>query len=246
MFMSLEENDLQVVIDAMDQRKVTPKEFVINEGEPGEVLYIVESGEMSCTKIINGTSTFLKNYKAGDVFGELALLYNAPRAATIQTDSESFLWVLDRQTFNHIVKDASQKKRQKYETFLQTVPILQNMDHYERSKLADCIKEKKYEDNDQIIKQGDQGDVFFILSDGGAYATLDANPSQSVKDYKPGDYFGELALLKDEPRAANIYAKGQCKVICLDRKSFKRLLGSLNKILKRNMDNYANFVKPSN
>jgi cAMP-dependent protein kinase regulator len=48
--------------------------------------------------------------------------------------------VLDRGTFNNIVKESSQKKRQQYENFLQTVPILQNMDHYERSKMADAVK----------------------------------------------------------------------------------------------------------
>ena len=82
----------------------------------------------------------------------MALLYNAPRAATIVGDTDGQLWELDRNTFNNIVKDASQKKRQKYEDFLQTVPILQNMDHYERSKLADAIKEKKVTGGTSIIK----------------------------------------------------------------------------------------------
>jgi len=190
---------------------------------------------MQCTKVIGGEKQSLKQYKAGDVFGELALLYNAPRAATIQAETESLLWVLDRQTFNHIVKDASQKKREKYENFLSTVPILQNMDHYERSKLADAIKEKKFAAGSQVIKQGEQGDSFYILVDGDAYVTLNASGDEVVMKYQPGDYFGELALLKDEPRAANVFAKSDCKCISLDRKSFKRLLGPLNKILKRNM-----------
>lgn len=81
------------------------------------------------------------------------MLYNAPRAATIKAKSEALLWVLDRNTFNHIVKEAAARKRDKYEEFLKSVPLLSAMDHYERSKLADAIKEEKYEANDYIIKE---------------------------------------------------------------------------------------------
>jgi cAMP-dependent protein kinase regulator len=107
----------------------------------------------------------LKAYEPGDAFGELALLYNAPRAATIKAKSDCFLWVLDRNTFNHIVKDAAaysflshltneySRKREKYEDFLKSVKVLQNMDHYERSKLADAIKEERYNPNDYVIKE---------------------------------------------------------------------------------------------
>lgn len=188
--------------------------------------------------MIDGASRFLKEYGSGDVFGELALLYNAPRAATIKAESDGLLWVLDRNTFNHIVKDASQKKRQKYEDFLQTVPILQNMDHYERSKLADAVKDIKFSQGDVIIKQGAAGDAFYILVDGFAKATKSNNPEQAVMSYKAGDYFGELALLRDEPRAANVIAETACKCISLERSSFKRLLGPLDKILLRNISNY--------
>ena len=54
----------------------------------------------------------------GEGFGELALLYNAPRAATITANTPSVCWKLDRDTFNHIVKDAAQRKREKYDNFL--------------------------------------------------------------------------------------------------------------------------------
>jgi len=74
----------------------------------------------------------LKIYKAGEAFGELALLYNAPRAATIIAKTQCTLFALDRETFNHIVKDAAAKKREKYESFLSRVEILVDMDTYER------------------------------------------------------------------------------------------------------------------
>jgi len=62
--------------------------------------------------------TFLKNYGPGEAFGELALLYNAPRAATIVADSASVLFALNRDTFNNVVKDAAVRRRNKYDDFL--------------------------------------------------------------------------------------------------------------------------------
>lgn len=92
MFMALDDKDMNIVIDAMDSKNLKANETIIKEGEPGEVLYIVESGSLKCYKYLNNTDTLLKTYEKGDVFGELALLYNAPRAATIISDCDSELW----------------------------------------------------------------------------------------------------------------------------------------------------------
>lgn len=108
MFSGIDDADLKIVIDAMDQKKSPQGEVVIKEGDKGDVLYVVESGKLDCTKVIDGKETHLKDYQPGDAFGELALLYNAPRAATITATVDCELWVLDRQTFNHIVKEASE------------------------------------------------------------------------------------------------------------------------------------------
>ena len=64
---------------------------------------------------------------------------------------------------------------------------------------------------------------------------------KEVMSYKPGDYFGERALLRNEPRAANVIAKTDVRIVSVDRHSFKRLMGPLDDILRRNMEVYEAF-----
>jgi len=72
-------------------------------------MFVVNTGALKCTKVFKGNTepTHLVDYVPGMGFGELALLYNAPRAATITATASSSLMKLDRGTFNHIVKDSA-------------------------------------------------------------------------------------------------------------------------------------------
>ena len=232
----------------MDEKKLRPNEIAIQQGDDGDVLYVVESGELECSKHFtkDGPEVFLKMYHPGDSFGELALLYNAPRAATIKAKTDCVLWALDRATFNNIVKDAAQKKREKFENFLKKVDILSTIDSYELTQICDAIKETTYLKGDFIIKEGDYGDIFYILEDGNCKATKTLEPGKpatEIKKYSAGEYFGERSLIKGEPRYANIeVTSDMCKVLSLDRNSFKRLLGPIEKILERNIEKYQKFV----
>ncbi len=79
------------------------------------------------------------DYQSGDVFGELALMYNAPRAASIKAKEDSTLFSLDRDTFNAIVKRHAILNREKYNDFLNKVEILTTLNSYEKDKVADCL-----------------------------------------------------------------------------------------------------------
>jgi hypothetical protein len=85
LFNSLDEKDFEIVIDAMNEVKLNPGDCAIKEGDDGDFLYVVEIGKLQCSKIFPGNTepTNLIIYEPGGAFGELALLYNAPRAATI-------------------------------------------------------------------------------------------------------------------------------------------------------------------
>jgi cAMP-dependent protein kinase regulator len=242
LFQAVDPKDLTILIDAVQEVKCDKGMRIIKKGasaadEPpegteycdkGDFMCIIESGTFKCYVPIDGEEKCVKTCEPGDVFGELALMYSCPRAASVDADTEGTCWKLDRETFNNIVKDAAQKKREKYEEFLNSVPILEKMNAYERSQLADALKEEQVEDGKVLVTEGEEGDKFYILAEGEASASK--KDSDEVMNYKAGDYFGELALLKDQPRAATVTCKGCCKVLSLDRKCFKRLLGSVSEL----------------
>lgn len=246
MFASLDEKDKSIVISAMEETKFNAGETVIKQGDDGKELFVVGSGNLKCYKTIGGVEKMVKEYGPGDSFGELALFYNAPRAATIIAETDCELWSLDRECFNHIVKDAAIKKRERYEEFLSKVDLLGSMDPYERSQLADVLKVSIYNQGEFVIREGEEGNNFYIIEEGTAVALKQIDGRSEpieVKNYSTGEYFGELALVRNTPRAASILATSYLKCLSLDRHSFKRLLGPVESILKRNAENYEEVIE---
>jgi cAMP-dependent protein kinase regulator len=247
-FTSLDDKQQEIVIDSMEVKTYNEGDVVIKQGEDGFELYIVGTGQLKCTqkKDDSADEHFLKNYQPGEVFGELALMYNAPRAATIVANEVSELYSLDRETFNNIVKVTAIKQRERYENFLQKIEILKDLNEYEKAKICDCLKTERFVKDDKIIQENEMGDKFYFIEEGTADALKldESGQYKKVYGYKENDYFGELALLKNEARKATIVVTSDRMIVAsMDRMSFKRLLGSIENILKRNTDRYVKFTK---
>jgi len=236
MFNQLDPKDLETVLMAMKEVTCKDGEKVITEGDDGDFLFVIETGKCECKKKISGKEKVVKVCEPGDVFGELALLYNCPRAATVQAKGKAVCWQLDRDSFSHIVKDSAVKRREKYDAFLQSVTLFKSLGAYERSQIADALVPATFKKGDFIVRQDDPGDKVYFVEEGDVYAE---KSGKKVLEYKPGDYFGELALLKNQPRAASVkVASAEAKVLGLGRTSFSKMLGSLNQIMAKKASTY--------
>jgi len=227
-FETIDDKNLEILVKAMHKVELKDGEKIITEGENGDYLFVVDEGKLDCHK--EGSTDVLKACSSGDIFGELALLYNAPRAASVTAKAACLLWKLDRETFGHITSAASEKYRKTLKEFLSKVPILSSFKPAELGQLADVMVRTKVAPDTNILTQGEEGDMFYILEEGSAIALKDGN---QVNSYGEGDYFGELALLnkKSGLRAATIKATSEVRLLTIKRAEFKRLLGNLESLL---------------
>lgn len=174
-------------------------ETIIEQGDIGDVFYLLEDGSVDVYVQKKGEDERrqVHTYKAGDAFGELAIMYNAPRAATCVAHGDCKLWALDRNSFRVIVVAAAMQKRETYCAFLTRVPILQTLTEMEVMTLADALQEEEYKDGDTICNQGEDGDYFYIIKTGTATCsqTDEDGGDKIVATLTTGNYFGGKYLL---------------------------------------------------
>uniref|UniRef100_A0A1I8JP85 cAMP-dependent protein kinase type II regulatory subunit n=1 Tax=Macrostomum lignano TaxID=282301 RepID=A0A1I8JP85_9PLAT len=205
---------------AMFERRCEPGEKVITQGEDGDNFYVIESGVYDIYYDNKGS------------FGELALMYNAPRAATIQCASPGSIWAMDRDTFRRLVLKKAFQKRVMYENLIDCVPLLKQLAPYRTAmSIADALEIEDLRGRRADHQAGRPGQRDVTSSrDGEVRITRDTQDGSGEKELSrlhKGGYFGELALLTKQPRAAKRVRqrRQECKVAVLDVGSFERLLG---------------------
>nr|XP_019957040.1 PREDICTED: cAMP-dependent protein kinase type II-alpha regulatory subunit-like [Paralichthys olivaceus] len=246
LFKTLEGEQFSEVLDAMFEVLVKPQEHIIDQGDDGDNFYIIEKGVYDIFVKKDGVDLCVGKYDNKGSFGELALMYNTPRAATIVATQEGALWGLDRATFHRLIVKNNAKKRRMYEAFIECVPLLKSLELSERMKIVDVLGARAFKDEERVITQGDQADCFYIVESGEVKIMIKSKTQASQQDSAEvevarctrGQYFGELALVTNKPRAASVYAVGETKCLVIDIQAFERLLGPCMDIMKRNISQY--------
>jgi cGMP-dependent protein kinase len=145
----------------------------------------------------------------GKVFGELAILYNCTRTATVKAMQNCKIWAIDRQGFQTIMMKNGLVKRAEYMDILKNIPNFSELPEDTISRLADVLDEGNYENGQYIVRQGARGDTFYIITKGKVNVTQkakDAKEETFLRQLVKGDFFGEKALQGEDIRTANVIA----------------------------------------
>lgn len=227
LFMDLKENDSKQFIDAMQKEKVPAGMTIIEQGTIGDFFYIIETGRV----IFTDGGEEVGEAGPGDSFGELALLYDSPRAVSCLAKSPTavVLWKVDQHTFRHLVVRNAHDRAQGVKDLLGKIEIFRGLDDSSLSCFADALTPVTWEADQRIVEKGHEGTVFYIIESGNVRVHDIGLGDSQFEDQKlgPGDWFGERALVTGEPRAANVTAIDRVTTLAIDRKTFERTVGPM-------------------
>jgi cAMP-dependent protein kinase regulator len=159
LFTHLEEDEKSDIFDAMYPVSHKADAVVIQQGDEGDNFYVLDNGEVD----VYVNNKYVSTIQEGGSFGELALIYGTPRAATIKAKTDVRLWAIDRDSYRRILMGSTIRKRKLYESFLEKVSILESLDKWERLTVADALEPCNFKDSEVVVQQGAEGDDFFII-----------------------------------------------------------------------------------
>lgn len=256
----------EVILDAFQGPQIIqPGETIIRQGEAGDRFYVIVDGSVDVFISNDDQESLLHTYKSGQGFGQLALLYDAPRAATckgghsavenISIDESvseqcslpiggATLWYIDRKLFQCLLIDVHSRQRARKCEFLLVVNLFQLLSMAELWTLSDSIHEMLYRDGQYVCHQGDDSSDMNIITSGTAVCSVfDADGNESdIAMLSSGHFIGEASFMSRKPRQASVRASGELKLLSISADMFSNLLGSPESILQRDQDSFQKYI----
>ena len=225
LFSKLHDYELQDVVDTMVDEYFEIGDDIMCEGDQGDKFYILERGSVD---VIVGDMVVGK-LSQGSSFGDLALMYNSPRAATIRSTSDCTCWSLAKAFFRQAMVTSSSNQTGNLAAFLGKLKLFETLNMETLSQLAKSLTLKTYADQEYIITQGEIGEHFFVIYKGKVRITKTGDDGREIPllTLNEGNVFGERALIKKEPRAANVIASGTAECYSLAKDDFASMLGGI-------------------
>jgi CRP-like cAMP-binding protein len=195
---------------------------VVRQGEPGERFYLIAHGAFE----VMVDEQPVTRLGRGEYFGELALLNDAPRAATVVAVEPGRLYSLGRAAFRTTLAHdlATQVRIQAalaYREAVAAMLLFRDLAPVDLDLLLTRFVQVAVATGEDIIRQGESGDRFYVIRSGAVDVIKDG---QTIGKRVRGDAFGELALLLNAPRAATVRATEPTELLALNAADFQDLL----------------------
>merc|ERR1740117_1652790 len=194
LFQHLNETQAQQVYDVMKRVPVMKGEVVIRQGDAGDWFYVVDAGEFAVTLSQADKQVEILKYTTqggtNPCFGELALMYSKPRAATVTAVKDGVLWAMDRRSFRAILMKSSATSMVRT---LRSVDVLKSMTVGQLQRLQDMLTEMSFADGDFVIQQGEHSETFYVIVEGRVRCTKREHPADAeieLMQLGEGQYFG--------------------------------------------------------
>jgi CRP-like cAMP-binding protein len=208
-------------------RHYAPGRPLVRQGDRADAFYVVRSGTLQVIEEDpeTGNERTLRTLGRGESFGELGLLENAPRTATVRAADEADVFMVDKGTFDQLLADMATVPE--FAPTLQAAAELRSLPPFasmSSAQLAELLEHGSWLNvppGETLVREGEPGDAFYVIRSGRAEVTKDGEVLRSLD---PGDFFGEIALLEDSPRTATVTATTPMRAFRLDREGFTRLV----------------------
>ena len=243
LFKGMNRNDLDDFVDVFAQRRFKRGSTVIRQGDDGETFYVVQQGSLDIFINVGGGDTATEiqvgvPYVSGTSFGELALLYGSPRAATIRTavDEDCVLWEITRTAFKglsyHIEKNLHDDKLKNLKMVKMGEKHLGDiLSASQLESMALATQYQEFVKGDAIVREGETGDSFYMIVKGSVDVFVESSGSTKVATLTEHKFFGEKALLGSDTRNATCIAASCVTCLTLTREDFNLMLGNFNDLL---------------
>jgi cGMP-dependent protein kinase 1 len=227
-FTSLDESQINLLIGHMKLCAVNSNETVFEQNSKGSAFFVISNGRVEV--VVNGNRVNVM--KEGDSFGELALIHDTPRSASVRTIMNTAFWVLDRRTFQSTLQELNAKSYAENKSFIESVHLFRILSEGQKEALVSCLTSLKYVAGQKIVNEGDTGDLLYIIKEGSVLCT---QRSREIRRMVKGDYFGEQAMLYGSTRTATVTAVDDTVCLALNREDLITSLGdSLQDIIYKN------------
>jgi len=227
-FATLDGKDLDTMVAAFEEKKVGEGEAIITQGDVGDYFYVLKSGTVSFR--VDGKN--VGEAKKGDAFGELALLYSAPRAASVTAVTAVELFRVDQKTFRLILQNSGQESGKSKIELLKSVDYFKELDEADLIKMAKIMKLRPFKEGEYLCRKGDKAEGLYIVQYGKLKGTDIEMGGKKLADITcgPRENIGAMTLAKDEPLPGNLVAVSSGAAYVIEKGVFRKTMGNYQRL----------------